>query len=155
MSVRGSSSCCQVWCISLIAAGAALFAVGCSGRGGGNGRTLTIAVVGPMTGPSAARGRDLEQAARLAVDDANALEDVKIPKIQLSVCDDGDDARRAREVAQQVAMTSAVAVADHLCVVSKTGRRLADGHIYHRNGLCVFCVFQHLRNLSSADRCHL
>jgi len=49
-----------------------------------------------MTGPSAARGRDLEQAARLAVDDANALEDVKIPKIQLSVCDDGDDARRAK-----------------------------------------------------------
>lgn len=103
----------RAFCTALIVAGTALLVTGCSTRGAGEGRTLTIAAIGPMTGRSAARGRDQEQAARLAVEEANAAADsgsMKGRRIQLSVYDDGDDPARASELAQQIATTPALAV---------------------------------------------
>src|SRR5271156_3167961 len=95
VSVRGCSSRCQALCIPLIAAGAALLVAGCSARGAGVAHPLTIAVVGPMSGPAAGRGGYREEAARLAVDEVNGLESLKGRKLQLSVYDDGDDPGRA------------------------------------------------------------
>ena len=60
----------HAWVISGIAI--LMILAGCSGTGGNGNDTLSIAAVGPLTGAAAARGKDLEQAARMAVDEANA-----------------------------------------------------------------------------------
>jgi branched-chain amino acid transport system substrate-binding protein len=70
----------------------------------------TIAAIGPLTGAVAARGKDLEQAARMAVDEANAAGGVNGHRVELTVYDDGELPSNAREKAQQVAATPALAV---------------------------------------------
>jgi branched-chain amino acid transport system substrate-binding protein len=81
---------------------------GCS-SGSGN-RTITIAAVGPLTGSAAARGKDLQQAAQMAVDEQNATGGVSGHPIELKVYDDGDQPARARQLAEQIAVSPAVAV---------------------------------------------
>ena len=101
---------------------------GSSARGGGERGTLTIAAVGPMTGPAAARGRDLVQAARLAIEDANALRTRNGPTIRLSVYDDGDDPGRAARLARQVPATPAIAVVGGVA----SAAAFAAGQVYRQ-----------------------
>jgi branched-chain amino acid transport system substrate-binding protein len=89
----------------LTAFGMAVFMPGCSSNSGND--TITIAAVGPM---SSARGKDLRQAAQMAVDEANAAGGVNRHRIELQIYDDGDQPSQARERAGQVAGTPAVAV---------------------------------------------
>ena len=56
---------------ALTAVGAMMICATCPLRSADKTNAITIAV-GPLTGSAAARGKDLEQAARMAVDEANA-----------------------------------------------------------------------------------
>lgn len=112
----------------MVTSGTALFVACCSGGGGGDGRTLTIAVVGPMTGPATERGKDLERAARMAVDDVQGLGGRKRPTIRLSVYDDGDQPARAGQLARQVAATQALAVVGGVA----SSAAFAAGQVYRQ-----------------------
>jgi ABC-type branched-subunit amino acid transport system substrate-binding protein len=99
---------------------------GCSARGASGSGTIMIAAVGPLTGPAASRGKDLEQAAEMAVDEANAAGGVNGRRIQLTVYDDGDQPSRARQLAEQIAKTPAVAVLGQVASSAAT----AAGQVY-------------------------
>src|SRR5271166_281464 len=71
---------------------------------------LVIAAAGPMTGSAALRGKDIQQAARMAADEANAAGGVNGKHIAVDVYDDGDDPARARDLALKIAGTPALAV---------------------------------------------
>jgi branched-chain amino acid transport system substrate-binding protein len=90
-----------------------------------------IAVVGPLTGPAAERGKDLRQAAQMAVDEANAAGGVRGHRIELAVYDDGDQAARARETATKIAATPALAVLGQVA----SSAAVAAGEIYKRQGI--------------------
>lgn len=111
-----------------MAAAATLMLTGC---GHGSGGTLTIAAVGPLTGSQAIRGRDLVQAARMAVDEANAAGGVNGLHLELATYDDGDQPERARTVAGRVADTAALAVLGQ--VASSAG--FAAGQVYRERGI--------------------
>jgi ABC-type branched-subunit amino acid transport system substrate-binding protein len=71
---------------------------------------LAIAAVGPLTGSAAARGKDMERAVRMAVDETNAAGGITGQPLQVTVYDDGDQPDRASELARQIAGTRALAV---------------------------------------------
>jgi len=110
----------------VLAAGSAILMAGCSAHATSGNGTITIAAVGPLTGSDAPRGKDLRQAAQMAVDEANAAGGVNGHHIDLKIYDDGDQPSRARELAQQVAGTPAVAVLGQ--VASSAGA--AAGEVY-------------------------
>ena len=83
---------------------------GCSAHGGSGSGAITIAAAGPLTGSAASRGKDLQQAAQMAVDEVNAAGGVNGRHIELKVYDDGDQPSRAHQVAEQIAATPAIAV---------------------------------------------
>jgi ABC-type branched-subunit amino acid transport system substrate-binding protein len=112
----------------LLAVVLAIFMTGCSARGASGSGTIMIAAVGPLTGSAASRGKDLEQAARMAVDEANANGGVNGRRIQLTVFDDGDQPSRARQLAEQIAKTPTVAVLGQVASTAAT----AAGEIYKR-----------------------
>jgi branched-chain amino acid transport system substrate-binding protein len=114
----------------LAAVGLAILTVGCSAHGGGTG-PITITAVGPLTGSAAARGKDLEQAARMAVDEANAAGGVNGHRIELTVLDDGDQPTRARELAQQIAGTPSLAVLGQV----GSSAAVAAGDVYKQQGI--------------------
>src|SRR5215467_9419483 len=74
--------------------------VSCGGSGGKN--AIAIAAIGPLTGTAAARGKALQEAARMAVDEANGSGGVNGHRITIDVYDDGDQPDRARELAFKV-----------------------------------------------------
>jgi len=93
---------------------------------------LTIAAVGPLTGAAAARGKDLERAVRMAVDEANAAGGVNGKKVLVDVYDDGDQPARARELALKIASTTpALAVLGQ--VASQAA--VAAGQVYKEQGI--------------------
>ncbi len=79
-----------------------------------------------MTGPSALRGKDLSQAAKMAADEANAAGGIKGRYIEVNVYDDMDKPALARELAGKIADGPAVAVVGH--VGSSTA--IAAGQLY-------------------------
>jgi ABC-type branched-subunit amino acid transport system substrate-binding protein len=89
-------------------------------------KDITIAAVGPMTGAAAARGKDLQDAVRMATEEANAAGGIKGHRIELVVYDDGDEPARARELASKIASGPAVAVLGQ--VASSAG--MAAGAVY-------------------------
>jgi branched-chain amino acid transport system substrate-binding protein len=102
-----------------------IFMAGCGGRDRAN--EISIAAVGPLTGPAAARGSDMERAVRLAVDEVNAADGINGKQIQLTVYDDGDEPARARQVAEKIATTtSAIAVLGHVA----SSAAVAAGEVY-------------------------
>jgi branched-chain amino acid transport system substrate-binding protein len=115
----------------MFAAVTALLVAGCSGGGGDKGSTLTIAAVGPLTGSSKARGQDLQQAAKLAVDEINERGGVGREKIDLSVYDDVDDPEQGGAVAQKVAASSALAVLGGVA----SSAAYAEGQVYRQAGI--------------------
>jgi ABC-type branched-subunit amino acid transport system substrate-binding protein len=116
----------------LIAAAALATLVSCSSAHGNSGTTkIAIAAVGPLTGPAAARGKDLERAARMAVDEANAAGGVSGHLVELAVYDDGDQPARAKQIARQIAGTPALAVLGQVA----SSAAFAAGTIYKQRGI--------------------
>ncbi|MDQ3873970.1 MAG: branched-chain amino acid ABC transporter substrate-binding protein [Actinomycetota bacterium] len=98
-----------------VAAAAALLvvlAVGTAGCGGGGSSSDTIKIVveGPITGDQAATGTDMRNAARLAVDEANAQGGVLGREIELIEGDDKADPAAGRQVAEDAIDDDAFAV---------------------------------------------
>jgi len=111
--------------VALAALGAVIFMAGCGGRDHQN--EVSIAAVGPLTGPAAARGKDVERAVRMAVDEVNAAGGINGKHIQLTVYDDGDEPARARQVAEKIATTtSAMAVLGQVA----SSAAVAAGEVY-------------------------
>ncbi len=79
--------------------------------------TIKIGVAQPLSGPSAARGLDLVNGAKLAAADLNAANykvDGKVLRIEIVAVDDKANAEEAKKVAQALVDQKVVAVIGHL-----------------------------------------
>jgi len=112
--------------VALAAAGATILTSGCGSSGSDPSHEIAIAAVGPLTGSAADRGKDLDRAARMAVVEVNSTGGVNGRRIHLTVYDDGDEPARARELARQIASTSAVAVLGQVA----SSAAIAAGEVY-------------------------
>ncbi|NMZ95313.1 branched-chain amino acid ABC transporter substrate-binding protein [Pseudomonas panacis] len=97
-------------------------------------QTVLIGLAGPLTGPSARIGKDLENGAQLAIDQANA----KHPAIngeavtfKLVSEDDQSDPRTAVTVAQRLVDEGVVGVVGHW----NTGTSIPAARVYHDAGI--------------------
>jgi branched-chain amino acid transport system substrate-binding protein len=97
-------------------------------------QTVLIGLAGPLTGPSARIGKDLENGAQLAIDQANARQ----PKIhgeavtyKLLSEDDQSDPRTAVAVAQRLVDAEVVGVVGHW----NTGTSIPAARVYHDAGI--------------------
>ncbi|PUB47481.1 MULTISPECIES: branched-chain amino acid ABC transporter substrate-binding protein [Pseudomonas] len=97
-------------------------------------QTVLIGLAGPLTGPSARIGKDLENGAQLAIDQANA----KHPTIngeavtfKLVSEDDQSDPRTAVTVAQRLVDEGVVGVVGHW----NTGTSIPAARVYHDAGI--------------------
>jgi len=91
-------------------AGLALGVAGCGGDGGSSSDEVKIVIEGPISGDQASTGTDMRNAARLAVDQANAAGGVLGRKIELIEGDDKADPALGTEVAEQAIDDEAFAV---------------------------------------------
>jgi branched-chain amino acid transport system substrate-binding protein len=88
-----------------------LLATGCGGDdGGGSSDAIKIVVEGPITGDQSATGRDMANAARLAIDQANTQGGVLGREIELIEGDDKADPAVGMDVAEQAVDDDAFAV---------------------------------------------
>ncbi len=123
--------------ISAIAAAIAL--IGCgqqSSSGGGAGAEVKIGHVGPLTGGIAHLGKDNENGARLAVEEANAAKikiDGKDVKFTLVAEDDQADPTVGTTVAQKLVDAKVVGVVGHL----NSGTSIPASPIYNQAGIPV------------------
>lgn len=116
---------------------AALFGLALSGLASAVAQAdqqVLIGLAGPLTGPSARIGKDLENGAQLAISDANA----KHPKIagqnvtfKLVSEDDQSDPRTAVTVAQRLVDAGVVGVVGHW----NTGTSIPAARVYHDAGI--------------------
>jgi branched-chain amino acid transport system substrate-binding protein len=94
-----------------LAFGLPVLGVACGGGGGGSSsEEIKVVVEGPMSGDQAATGQDMRDAARLAVDQANAKGGVLGRKIDLIEGDDKADPAVGKKVAQKAIDDGAFAV---------------------------------------------
>lgn len=96
--------------------------------------TVLIGLAGPLTGPSARIGKDLENGAQLAIDDANKQKPViggKAVTFKLVSEDDQSDPRTAVTVAQRLVDSGVVGVVGHW----NTGTSIPAARIYHEAGI--------------------
>jgi len=98
---------------------------------------LKIAVTVSVTGPSATIGVPVLDAARLAVEEANA--DGSVPRLELGVYDDRSNEEGAQEVARQLAAGDALVVVGP----GSTMASLAAGPIYAEAGLVSIVPHAH------------
>src|SRR5580698_6130617 len=124
MPASSSKHFCNFHELSYLPIFALLFSVSLSLRAADT--PLSIAAAGPLTGTAAARGKDLDQAVRMAVDETNAAGGVNGRRIELKVYDDGDDAAHAAEIAQKIASTPALAVLGQVA----SSAAIAAGQVY-------------------------
>ncbi len=89
----------------------ALVASGCSS--GASGDSITVGVVGPMTGDSAECGRDIANGAKMAVEEFNASGVLKGKKIVVDVQDDKGDPNQAAIIAQRFVDAKVTGVVGH------------------------------------------
>jgi branched-chain amino acid transport system substrate-binding protein len=118
--------------ITLIAAAVAL--IGC-GQGGGGGE-VKIGHVGPLTGGIAHLGKDNENGARLAVEEANAAKikiDGKEVKFVFVAEDDQADPKVGTTVAQKMVDAKVAGVVGHL----NSGTSIPASPIYSQAGIPV------------------
>ena len=116
--------------VSLLAAAA--MAVGCSKEGGG----IKIGHVAPLTGGIAHLGKDNENGARLAIEEANAAGlkiDGKDAKFVLVAEDDQADPKVGTTVAQKLVDAKVVGVVGHL----NSGTSIPASSIYNQAGIPV------------------
>ena len=123
--------------ISAIAAAIALIGCGQQGSsGGGAGAEVKIGHVGPLTGGIAHLGKDNENGARLAVEEANAAKikiDGKDVKFTLVAEDDQADPKVGTTVAQKLVDAKVVGVVGHL----NSGTSIPASPIYSQAGIPV------------------
>ncbi|CAI1559426.1 Leucine-, isoleucine-, valine-, threonine-, and alanine-binding protein precursor [Serratia marcescens] len=96
--------------------------------------TVLIGLAGPLTGPSARIGKDLENGARLAIADANAQKPTlngKPVTFKLLSEDDQSDPRTAVAVAQRLVDEGVAGVVGHW----NTGTSIPAARIYHDAGI--------------------
>ncbi len=96
--------------------------------------TVLIGLTGPLTGPSARIGKDLENGARLAIADANAQKPTlngKPVTFKLVSEDDQSDPRTAVAVAQRLVDEGVAGVVGHW----NTGTSIPAARIYHDAGI--------------------
>jgi branched-chain amino acid transport system substrate-binding protein len=118
--------------ITVIAAAVAL--IGCGQSGGGG--EVKIGHVGPLTGQIAHLGKDNENGARLAVEQANAAKikiDGKEVKFTLVAEDDQADPKVGTTVAQKMVDAKVVGVVGHL----NSGTSIPASPIYNQAGIPV------------------
>jgi branched-chain amino acid transport system substrate-binding protein len=96
--------------------------------------TVLIGLAGPLTGPSARIGKDLENGARLAIADANAQKPTlngKPVTFKLVSEDDQSDPRTGVAVAQRLVDEGVAGVVGHW----NTGTSIPAARIYHDAGI--------------------
>lgn len=96
--------------------------------------TVLIGLAGPLTGPSARIGKDLENGARLAIADGNAQKPTlngKPVTFKLVSEDDQSDPRTAVAVAQRLVDEGVAGVVGHW----NTGTSIPAARIYHDAGI--------------------
>ncbi|BEN11353.1 branched chain amino acid ABC transporter substrate-binding protein [Serratia marcescens] len=96
--------------------------------------TVLIGLAGPLTGPSARIGKDLENGARLAIADANAQKPTlngKPVTFKLLSEDDQSDPRTAVAIAQRLVDEGVAGVVGHW----NTGTSIPAARIYHDAGI--------------------
>lgn len=96
--------------------------------------TVLIGLAGPLTGPSARIGKDLENGAQLAIADANAQKPTlngKPVTFKLVSEDDQSDPRTAVAVAQRLVDEGVAGVVGHW----NTGTSIPAARIYHDTGI--------------------
>ena len=96
--------------------------------------TVKIGHVGPTTGPQAHLGKDNENGARMAIDDANAkgvMIDGKKVKFELDAQDDQADPKQGTIVAQKLVDDKVAGVVGHL----NSGTSIPASKIYNDAGL--------------------
>jgi len=117
------------------AVAAALISVGCGPQSGG-GTEVKIGHVGPLTGGIAHLGKDNENGARLAVEEANAAKikiDGKEVKFVFVAEDDQADPKVGTTVAQKMVDAKVVGVVGHL----NSGTSIPASPIYSQAGIPV------------------
>jgi branched-chain amino acid transport system substrate-binding protein len=115
---------------------AALVTVGCGPSGSGGGSEVKIGHVGPLTGGIAHLGKDNENGARLAIEEANAAKtkiDGKEVKFTLVAEDDQADPKVGTTVAQKLVDAKVVGVVGHL----NSGTSIPASPIYNQAGIPV------------------
>lgn len=101
---------------------------------GAESTTVLIGLAGPLTGPSARIGKDLENGAQLAITDANNKKPVidgKAVTFKLVSEDDQSDPRTAVTVAQRLVDEGVAGVVGHW----NTGTSIPAARIYHDAGI--------------------
>jgi branched-chain amino acid transport system substrate-binding protein len=122
--------------ITAVAAAVALIGCGQQGAGGGGGTEVKIGHVGPLTGGIAHLGKDNENGARLAIEEANAAKikiDGKDVKFTLVAEDDQADPKVGTTVAQKLVDAKVVGVVGHL----NSGTSIPASPIYNQAGIPV------------------
>src|SRR5471032_154638 len=97
-------------------------------------QVVLIGLAAPLTGPSARIGKDLENGAQLALDDANSrhpLLNGKPVLYKLAPADDRSDPRTAVTVAQQLVDEHVIGVVGHW----NTGCSVPAARVYHDAGI--------------------
>jgi branched-chain amino acid transport system substrate-binding protein len=103
-------------------------------KGGEGGLTVTIGIVAPLTGPQSHIGKDLENAVRLAAEDANAAKTAiggKPVRFEVQAEDDQADPKMAPVVAQKLADAHVAAVVGHF----NSGTTIPASKIYSDAGI--------------------
>lgn len=106
----------------------ALFAIGAAGAARAD---IVIAVAGPMTGPYATFGQQMEAGGEMAVKSINAKGGVLGQQLVLEVGDDACDPKQAVALANQLANKGVVFVAGHFC----SGSSIPASDVYHEEGM--------------------
>jgi len=126
--------------IGITAIAAAVALIGCgqqgSGSAGGGGAEVKIGHVAPLTGGIAHLGKDNENGARLAIDEANEAKvkiDGKDVKFTLVAEDDQADPKVGATVAQKLVDAKVVGVVGHL----NSGTSIPASPIYNQAGIPV------------------
>jgi len=102
--------------------------------GAKGGATVTIGIAAPLTGPQSHIGKDLENAVRLAAEDANAAKVVvggKPVHFEVQAEDDQADPKMAPVVAQKLADARVAAVVGHF----NSGTTIPASRIYNDAGI--------------------
>jgi branched-chain amino acid transport system substrate-binding protein len=114
---------------------ALLLALGVVGPAVAQGeQVVLIGLAGPLTGPSARIGKDLQNGAQLAIDDANRSHPTiggKPVVYKLVAADDASDPRTAVTVAQQLVDSHVIGVVGHW----NTGCSVPASRVYHEAGI--------------------
>lgn len=112
---------------------AAALAALIAGAGLARAADLTIAVVGPMTGPNASIGDQMKHGAQLAADAINAKGGVLGQKINIDVEDDVCDPKQAVSVANRIVADGIKYVDGHAC----SGASIPASQVYGEAGVLM------------------